>query len=63
MDDHNHHHIIIVIAGLSTEVAKHAPVANWWELVGEELYDVTNFMADHAYGKYSITMLARNGMT
>merc|ERR1712039_139630 len=45
------------------EVAKHASETDCWVVVGEEVYDVTNFMGDHPGGKKAIMLFAGKDAT
>mmetsp|Transcript_4627 Transcript_4627/g.6485 ORF Transcript_4627/g.6485 Transcript_4627/m.6485 type:complete len:82 (-) Transcript_4627:102-347(-) len=45
------------------EVTKHSSEQDCWVIVGEEVYDVTNFMADHPGGKKAIMLFAGKDAT
>merc|ERR1712187_658503 len=45
------------------ELAKHASETDCWVIVGEEVYDVTNFLADHPGGKRAIMLFAGKDAT
>merc|ERR1711972_1208056 len=45
------------------EVAKHCTDTDCWCIVGEEVYDVTNFLADHPGGKKAIMLFAGKDAT
>jgi len=45
------------------EVAKHASESDCWVIVGDEGYDVTNFLAEHPGGKKSIMLFAGKDAT
>ena len=45
------------------EVAKHKTDKDCWVIVGDQVLDVTNFLADHPGGKKSIMMFAGKDAT
>ena len=45
------------------EVAKHNKDTDCWVIVGDQVLDVTNFLADHPGGKKSIMMFAGKDAT
>ena len=45
------------------DVAKHTSETDCWVIVGDEVYDVTNFLKDHPGGKKSIMLFAGKDAT
>jgi len=45
------------------ELAKHNTDSDCWVLVGDEVYDVTNFLKDHPGGKKAIMLFAGKDAT
>mmetsp|Transcript_142677 Transcript_142677/g.455995 ORF Transcript_142677/g.455995 Transcript_142677/m.455995 type:complete len:82 (-) Transcript_142677:122-367(-) len=45
------------------EIAKHNTETDCWVVVGDDIYDVTNFMADHPGGKKAIMLFAGKDAT
>eukprot|EP00449_Zooxanthella_nutricula_P028816 CAMPEP_0198536348 /NCGR_PEP_ID=MMETSP1462-20131121/41494_1 /TAXON_ID=1333877 /ORGANISM="Brandtodinium nutriculum, Strain RCC3387" /LENGTH=81 /DNA_ID=CAMNT_0044266303 /DNA_START=97 /DNA_END=342 /DNA_ORIENTATION=- len=45
------------------EVAKHCTDTDCWVIVGDDVYDVTNFLKDHPGGKKSIMLFAGKDAT
>mmetsp|Transcript_117198 Transcript_117198/g.250439 ORF Transcript_117198/g.250439 Transcript_117198/m.250439 type:complete len:81 (-) Transcript_117198:137-379(-) len=45
------------------EVAQHATEKDCWVVVGDQVYDVTNFLADHPGGKKAIMLFAGKDAT
>merc|ERR1712039_846041 len=42
----------------ASEIAKHSAEKDCWVIVGDEVYDVTTFLADHPGGKKAIMLFA-----
>eukprot|EP00419_Tripos_fusus_P011399 CAMPEP_0172655066 /NCGR_PEP_ID=MMETSP1074-20121228/376_1 /TAXON_ID=2916 /ORGANISM="Ceratium fusus, Strain PA161109" /LENGTH=69 /DNA_ID=CAMNT_0013469603 /DNA_START=73 /DNA_END=279 /DNA_ORIENTATION=- len=45
------------------EVAKHASESDCWVIVGDDVYEVTNFLTDHPGGKKAIMLFAGKDST
>mmetsp|Transcript_369 Transcript_369/g.280 ORF Transcript_369/g.280 Transcript_369/m.280 type:complete len:82 (+) Transcript_369:180-425(+) len=45
------------------DVAKHNTETDCWCVVGDDVYDVTNFLADHPGGKKAIMLFAGKDAT
>merc|ERR1712241_1621506 len=57
---------VVVASAMSVteaEVAKHSSDSDCWCIVGDEVYDVTNFLAEHPGGKKAIMLFAGKDTT
>ena len=47
----------------AADVLKHNKDSDCWVIIGEDVFDVTNFLADHPGGKKAIMLYAGNSIT
>merc|ERR1712083_535790 len=56
-------HSVDTMSVSASEVEKHATDSDCWVIVGDDVYDVTNFLADHPGGKKAIMLFAGKDAT